>query len=301
MLEIGELHFWQYGMLPLAWHSPLSDYFMNMVQAGAGRAFLLRADGVPVSYAIALREGRGWRMVYLFTLPEHRRNGYARHLIGQLVQQLEGYLRVQIVQTNPCYEALLDCLRSMGFVVHDTSCVYSVPVDEVLWARMDELNLVRVKEFVLRGGFACIALRDCGAEIRQQLMDSTTSSFQNQLDPAELLRNPAAHVDENLSTVLVKEGSLLAYTLILRPSAGVAEMEHIAETKAEIGGGKIVAPLCATLEKMRKDPQLREMKLTISDKNQRSYQFVMEILKGVPIRTARNVSLVATAAMMKKE
>ena len=99
--------------------------------------------------------------------------------------------------------------------------------------------------------------------------------------------------------LLVKNGELLAYTLILRPSAGVAQIEHIAEAKEEIGGGKIVAPLCATLEAMRKDPQIHKMKLTISDGNQRSYQFVMEILKGLSIEETRNVSLAVTAAMLK--
>ena len=42
------------------------------------------------------------------------------------------------------------------------------------------------------------------------------------------------------------------------------------------------------------------MKLTISDGNQRSYQFVMEILKGLSIEETRNVSLAVTAAMLKQ-
>ena len=51
---------------------------------------------------------------------------------------------------------------------------------------------------------------------------------------------------------------------------------------------------------MRKDPQIHKMKLTISDGNQRSYQFVMEILKGLSIEETRNVSLAVTAAMLKQ-
>lgn len=300
MLQMEELNFLQYMLLPAEWHCPLSDYFMRMVQAGAGRAYRLCADGAPVSYAVVLREGVGWRMPYLFTHPEQRRKGYARQMIRQLAEQLDGYLRAHIIQTHPYYDAMMACLQSLGFVVNDASCVYSVEVDGRFWARMEELNLVRVKEFLLRGGLTCTPLCAAGEELRKQLMDSPRSRFENQLNPAELLRNPAAHVDEALSMLLVKNGELLAYTLILRPSAGVAQIEHIAEAKEEIGGGKIVEPLCATLEAMRKDPQIHKMKLTISDGNQRSYQFVMEILKGLSIEETRNVSLAVTAAMLKQ-
>ena len=238
-------------------------------------------------------------MPYLFTYPEQRRRGYARQLIRRLAEQLDGYLRAHIIQTHPYYDAMLTCLQSLGFVVNDASCVYSVEVDGRFWARMEELNLVRVKEFLLRGGLTCTPLCAAGEELRRQLMDSPRSRFANQLNPAELLRNPAAHVDETLSMLLVKNGELLAYTLILRPSAEVVQIEHIAEAKEEIGGGTIVAPLCATLEAMRKDLQIHKMKLTISDGNQRSYQFVMEILKGLSIEETRNVSLAVTAAMLK--
>ncbi|MGN0663233.1 MAG: GNAT family N-acetyltransferase [Faecalibacterium sp.] len=299
MLRMEELHFLHYMILPAEWHCPLSDYFMRMVEAGAGRAYQLSADGTPVSFAIVLREGVGWRMPYLFTHPEQRRKGYARQLICQMVEQLDGYLRAHIIQTHPYYDALLTGLQSLGFVVNDTSCVYSVEVDERFWARMDELKLTRMKEFLLRGGLACTSLRAAREEGRQQLMDSPHSCFENQLDPAEFLRNPAAPVDKDLSMLLTKDGQLLAYTLILRPSIGVAQIEHIAEAKEEIGGGKIVAPLCATLEAMRNDPQIQKMKLTISDGNLPSYRFVMEILKGLPIHETQNVSLAITAAMLK--
>lgn len=300
MLQMEELHFLQYMLLPEEWHCPLSDYFMRMVEAGAGRAYRLCAEGTPVSFAVVLREGVGWRMPYLFTHPEQRRKGYARQLIYRMAEQLDGYLRAHIIQTHPYYDALTTCMQSLGFVVNDVSCVYSVEVDERFWARMEELNLIRVKEFLLRGGLTCTSLRTAGAESRQQLMDSPRSPFENRLDPSELLRNPAAHVDEDLSMLLMKDGALAAYTLILRPCADVAQMEHIAEAREEIGGGKIVAPLCATLEAMRNDPQIQKMKLTISNRNLRSYRFVMEILKGLPIQETRNVSLAVTAAMLKK-
>lgn len=33
MLQMEELNFLQYMLLPAEWHCPLSDYFMRMVQA----------------------------------------------------------------------------------------------------------------------------------------------------------------------------------------------------------------------------------------------------------------------------
>jgi len=302
MLQIDELYLLQYSiLLPQSWRSPLSDYFMRLAAAGEGKAFLLRKDDAFAGYAILVAENHGWVLKYLYIAPECRRQGCAKYFIRQLVERMPQYLRIHLVESLPCFEILCSCLQKLGFRANDTSCVYAVPVDDVLWARMDELKMTRMKEMLLRGGSECVTFAKMSEDIRQQLLHSTTGEFSNTLDPAEFMRNPAARLDENLSVALVRDGKLRAYTLITRPSVGTVSVEQIAETHSDIGSGKIVAPLCETLEAMRRDPKIDHMQLTISDSNFRSYRFVMEVLKGTNIHTTKNMSVFCAPAMLKPE
>ncbi len=301
-MRIDELFLMQYfALLPKAWHSPLSDYFMRMVGNGKGKAFLLQKESVFAGYAVLLSENEGWVLKYLYIAPELRRQGCAEYFVRQLVEQMPNYLRVHLVESLPCFDALYACLQKLGFRSNDLSCVYTVPVDVVLWERMEELKMPRMKELFLRNGSECMSFAQMSEEIRQQLLHSTTGEFGNFLEPADLMQNPASYLDEDLSMVLVCDGKLLAYTLITRPAAGTVSVEQIAETHDEIGSGKIIAPLCETLEVVRRIPQITQMQLAISDSNTRSYRFVMEVLKGTEIRKTRNVSLFCSPATLKPE
>ena len=297
MLQINELYFLQYMMLfPAEWRCPLSDYYMKTADSPSGKAFVLKDNEKPVAYAILVKENEGWILKYIYTDKNRRRKGYASYLIQEIMMCTEKYLRVHILQSQPYYNALAACLNKLGFMVNDTSCVYSFAVGESLWKRMDELKLLRMKEFLLRDGSECIPFCVMSAGIREQLISSTSNSFSNTLNPDSIL-NSAENVDFSLSTVLVKDGELKAYTLITRPTKNTVLVEQIAETQSEIGSGRIVAPLCASLEAIRNTPEIKMMKFTISDRNTQSYRFVMEILKGQELNVKENSSFIITAEM----
>ncbi|MGN0618895.1 MAG: hypothetical protein ACI4J7_07720, partial [Ruminiclostridium sp.] len=138
------------------------------------------------------------------------------------------------------------------------SCVYSVAAGESLWKRMEELRLVRMREFLLRDGSECIPFCKMEDHIKNQLINSPENSFHNSLNPAQLLQNNGGNVDLEISTVLVKSGELKAYALITRPSQNTVSVEQISEVRSEIGSGKIVAPICASLEAIRRIPELQQ-------------------------------------------
>lgn len=75
--------------------------------------------------------------------------------------------------------------------------------------------------------------------IREQLINSASNSFSNTLNPAPLMLNKAENVDPTISTVLVKNGELKAYTLITRPSHNSVVIEHISVAKSESGGSSL--------------------------------------------------------------
>ena len=158
---------------------------------------------------------------------------------------------------------------------------------------------MRKKGFLLRGGAVCIPFCEMSDSIREQLINSSSNSFGNTLNPAPLLQNKSENVDSAISTVLVKNGELRAYTLITRPSCNSISVEHISEAQSEIGSGRIVAPLCASFEAIRKHPEITMMKLTISDSNKRSYRFVMRMLEGQDIGKTKNTSYIITKEMLK--
>lgn len=270
MLRVDRLYLLQYMMiLPNEWHSPLADHYMKMADSESGMAFLLSDNDMPVAYAVLNKENEGWVLNYIYTDKEKRRKNYA------------------------------SCLDKLGFIMNDTSCVYAVPVGESLWKHMDELQLQRMKEFLLRDGLKCISFCKMDSDIREQLLKSSSNHFSNSLNPEGFFKNSVENVDSAISNVLVKNGLLEAYTLITRPAINTVSVEQISEAQSKIGSGRIIAPLCASFEAIRNCPEITKMKMTISDRNTRSYRFVMEILKGQKISVTKNSSYIITAAMLK--
>ena len=270
MLRVDRLYLLQYMMiLPNEWHSPLADHYMKMADSESGMAFLLSDNDMPVAYAVLNKENEGWVLNYIYTDKEKRRKNYA------------------------------SCLDKLGFIMNDTSCVYAVPVGESLWKHMDELQLQRMKEFLLRDGSKCISFCKMDSDIREQLLKSSSNHFSNSLNPEGFFKNSVENVDSAISNVLVKNGLLEAYTLITRQAINTVSVEQISEAQSKIGSGRIIAPLCASFEAIRNCPEITKMKMTISDRNTRSYRFVMEILKGQKISVTKNSSYIITAAMLK--
>lgn len=300
MLRVDRLYLLQYMMiLPNEWHSPLADHYMKMADSESGMAFLLSDNDMPVAYAVLNKENEGWVLNYIYTDKEKRRKNYASCLIRKIVLQMGQYVRVHLIQSHPCYDAVTSCLDKLGFIMNDTSCVYAVPVGESLWKHMDELQLQRMKEFLLRDGSKCISFCKMDSDIREQLLKSSSNHFSNSLNPEGFFKNSVENVDSAISNVLVKNGLLEAYTLITRPAINTVSVEQISEAQSKIGSGRIIASLCASFEAIRNCPEITKMKMTISDRNTRSYRFVMEILKGQKISVTKNSSYIITAAMLK--
>lgn len=300
ILRVDRLYLLQYMMiLPNEWHSPLADHYMKMADSESGRAFLLSDNDRPVLYAVLNKENAGWVLNYIDTDKEKRRKNYASYLIRKIVLQMDQYVRVHLVHSHPYYDAVTSCLDKLGFIVNDTSSVYAVSVGESIWRHMDELQLLRMKEFLLRDGSKCIPFCKMGSGIREQLIKSSSNHFSNSLNPEGFLKNSVENVDLEISNVLVRDKELEAYTLITRPRVNTVSIEQIAEAQSKIGSGRIVAPLCASLEAIRNCPEITMMKMTISDQNTRSYRFVMEILKGQKMNVTKNSSYIVTAAMLK--
>lgn len=297
MKTIDELNYLQYLVLfPAEWRCALSDYYMKTADSPSGRAFVLKDDEKPVAYAVLVRENDGWVLDYIFTDKSKRRMGCAEYLIREIVSRTENYLRVHIIRSHPFFDAVSACLNKLGFSVNDTSCVYTVDVGENLWKRMDEKQLMRMKEFLLRDGSCCIPFCKMNDSIKNQLLNSPTNRFSNTLNPASVLQNNGESIDLSISTVLVKNGELVAYTLITRPTLGSISIEQVSEAQNKIGTGKIVASVCASFEAVRKIPEITRIKMTISDKNTRSYRFAMKMLKGQEINAAKNFSFIINNA-----
>lgn len=293
MMELNELSIIAYMMLDNKWRSALSSFYMNAVENGNGKAYMLSVQGEIVAYAILWPEGKGSVIKYIFTDPDKRRNGYASKLIKELAKTQKAYLRIHILHTLPSYEALSGCVRKAGFRLNDTSCVYSVEVTDAFWKRMDDLKFVRMKEFVLRDGSECISFCEMDDGIAKQLRESVGSAFQNTLNPVQFMDREEGKLDKELSYVLIKAGELQSYTLITRPQNSLACFEQIAEAKEHLVSGMILGPLCSTLENIRYNhPEITRINMTVSDSNDKSNGLILGIFEGMDIQEVRNDSYV---------
>lgn len=311
-MNIIELTYISYLFTNPEMRCALSDYYMQIVDAGGGQAFAVLNGSDICAYAVLINEGRGKVLSYICTDPNERRKGYATQLLCKIVEDSEFYIRLHILRAHPSFEAMHHMAKAAGFMLHDISNVYTCPVNEQLWHRMDELKLHKMKELFLRDGSVCKPFIKLNEVEFEQLRNSGKSSFGNSLDttvftrtvsnePSE--REKAAGVpDYNLSFALFgKDGVLRAYTLVMHPTSENVCFEHIAEAKGDIGSGSVITPLCASLERIREDASIKRMMLTISERNERSMSFTLKILKNQNLTRLQNYSLVAASHQKKNE
>lgn len=274
--------------LPPEWRTPLSDYYMKRVSEGGGKAYALSDGGSICSYAILLREERGMVLCYVYTAEELRRRRYASKLIREVISRTKGYVCANISREHSVFPAVSGLLSGLGFQISDVRDTYTVAIDGTSWERMDRLGFIKMKDFLLRDGSRCIPFAEMEPSIREQLLHSRDNAFGNALDPAPFLKQDAAKTDNQLSTVLVSGGELRGYTLVTRIAEDTVCFDQIAEAEAEIGNGSILAPLCSSLEGIRSESAITKIMMTISRKNNRSFNFVNGLVKGIGIQKKEN-------------
>lgn len=277
VMELKEMSIWDYLLLPgPAWHTGLSDYYISNSKSIV--IFGLTNDGVILSYAIIMTDFQMPILAFILTDPEQRRRGFAACLLRLIMHRLNSGLECRIQPAMQYYPEMNGLMLKLGASASLSSRVYSASVNERLWARMSELKMSRLKDLVLRGGGKCGSFQQFDTSIKDQLFASPFSAFHNSLNPNVFQSDP--HVDWKLSSAMIRNGQLCAYTLITRQGSQAVCFEQIAESSDTVGTGAVIAPLYTSLEAIRvSEPAFKLLNLQILNDNHASRSFVISILQ----------------------
>lgn len=290
-MDIRDLSFIEYYFLDKeTMRSALSDHYMYYILKGSGKAVALYEDNKIISYILLYLEKNKCKIVYICTDTSFRRKGYASKLIKELQQKYPGQICLNLSNQLPYFLALSNCVEKLGFKRSTYSNVFTVNADSNLWEKMDKLKFSQMKDFLLRDSSECVSFCEMSASVREQLMNSTKSEFNNQLDPALFLLNIGNSADEKLSTVMIKNGILCSYVLVSRPTKKTVCFEQISESQKDIGLGTVTAPLCCTLEKIKKDSEIEKLNLCILDNNSSSNNYFLSMFSKDEIKITRNIN-----------
>lgn len=291
-MEIRELSFPEYLFLDKdTMHTALSNQYMSCIVKGAGKALALYDENCQILSYILLYLGKNsCKIVYICTEPSCRNKGYATKLIQNVKETYHGEITFNITDSFPSYQILDNLVKKLGFKVATCSRVFTAYINDKYWEKMDKLKFSQMKDFLLRDGGKCISFCDMDENTKNQLMKSPSNEFHNQLNPSSFLLNLRNGLDEELSSAMVKNDVLCSYILITRLTKETVCFEQISETAAEIGLGSVTAPLCYTLEKIRKHPEIKKMNLCILDDNDKSINYFLSMFSKDELKITKNIN-----------
>lgn len=278
-MQIQEITYMQYELLlPNECKCALSNYYVSLASSG-GKIYALIQDTNIISYAIILFENTCTTIKYIFTKESERNLGHATYLIKGIlnIEKQYPFIRIHITENLSSYKTISDICGTIGFISSEKNHVFSFDLSPALWNKMDSLKLTRMKDIWLRSDFVCTSFANMSEAIKNQLVESANTSFKNSLNPKDLIQNNA-NIANDLSFVLTKDETLYAYSLVTALSFDTICIEQISETNTSIGSGIIIAPLCSTLEIVRKNQNIKRMNLAIYDSNDKSLGFVLGML-----------------------
>ena len=209
-----------------------------------GRLYCERADDTYRGFLCTETEGRTARILYAYTKPEFRGRGIFTSLAEHVVQTAEGDVRISIPERHPCFAEVDAVCRRLGFAPTESLHTFSFDrSQEGAWQRTKQAQRFDACcAWLNRSGCEAVFFADADADILRQIENSHHSSFGNQLDPAPFFRLPSKNLSYTLSCAAVKEGRVLAYSLLSQQSREAVIFEQIASASAAREPGVILLP-----------------------------------------------------------
>lgn len=295
--EFKELQVNEYYFLDRDMRTTLSDYYVSQTDCTKGITlpgfssgnccgFGLYHDNNLLSYAITIPENRTLDIVYIFTKLSERGKGLASTLVEKICSYYNGRKRIHVTDTFPAYGTVVSVALKSGFVISESSTVYSLDINEEFWQCIASRGIDRIKS---SESAECLAFKDLGEGQLEQIKNSCENEFGNVLlSPANIICNPATHIDRSLSFAYFKNKRLLAYTLITQPRPGHAVIEQIATARDYIGKGLVLYPLSASLRAAKEQGLVKKASMAIMENNEASKKLVLHILRGLNINRINN-------------
>lgn len=220
--------------------------------------------------ALALLSGVGTPyIVYLFTPPELRRQGYARIMLEKL-QKKYNSLRCSVGWERELSDKAVICalLQKSGFIADNCVNDFTVKIDDIRkWSQSSVWEKYqKYAERYRQKGWETVAFARASTEQRDYVMNSFDNDFQSELNPKKVLKK-GKKIDPDLSFILLKEHRPVAYNLITCTKNGNWVFSLASTAKKYLGNGCIFLLYLETAARLCQSFKGKKIKYYIKDEN----------------------------------
>lgn len=243
---------------------------MRMYKEG-GKVYALQKEQSILALALLSGVGTPY-IVYLFTPPELRRQGYARAMLEEL-QKNYSSLKCSVggegeVTDVTVVDALL---RKSGFVADKCVNDFAVKIDDIRkWSQSSVWEKYqKYAERYRQKGWETVAFANASVEQREYVMNSFNNDFQSELNPKKILKR-TKKINPYLSFILLKDHRPVAYNFITHSKNGNWVFSLASTAKNYLGNGCIFLLYLETATCLCQSSEEKEIKYYISDDNRAS-------------------------------
>ena len=228
----------------------LSDACVRQASEG-GRLYCERAGDSYRGFLCTETEGRTARILYAYTKPEFRGRGIFTSLAEHVVQTAEGEVCISIPEEHPCFEEVDAVCRRLGFTPTESLHTFSFDrSQEAEWqATKQAQRFDACCAWLNRSGCKAVSFADADEDILRQIRESHSSAFGNPFDPSVYFRLPSKKLSMDLSCAAVKDGTLLAYTLLSQQTRDAVILEQMASAADSRDLGAILLPFVYSVDR----------------------------------------------------
>lgn len=224
------------------------DFAVKNAVETNGKLLILYDDISPMGLLCCSLENRCFRITYAFTCKRYRKKGVFKTLLSYMKKSSCFPIKVTISQTHKCYHFLQPLLLRSGFKLNSSCIVYECkPEDYGNWKVYMDSTGNKLNAMLKRNGFECVSFQNAPVNILDEIYYSGESDFDNPLPVRPFFDFPSRRMDPCMSFAAVKDGHLVAYSLVSRPGKYSAVFEQTSVSEKYRGTGVILLPFSESM------------------------------------------------------
>lgn len=252
MCNIIEIQFVDYALLYGEERRAYSDFAVKNALTSGGRVYSMIEKEVAVGYICVLCEPNINTITYAYTTETHRNQGVFSKLVAFVIENFNKPIRVSISTNIPAFMCVKHICQKYGFVMGNKCVVYSANAsDFVKWEQYMQKTGDRLVAYLEKQGYTTISFENAQECVLKQVYDSEKSGFANKLSVRPFFENTDKCLDKKASYIAVKNGDVVAYTLITKPDKNSFVFEHISVAEEYYGSGCILLPFAKSMERFK--------------------------------------------------
>ncbi len=258
----------------------INDYVTGCAKRAYEKGFILSltSDGIPSGFLCAQDEGSCIYIEYVFTIPSQRNKGVCTSLIMSTLSRTDGPVRLSVSSKCPDGAVMKHIVTGLGFYSKQQLRI-SVCTNEssAVWNRFMEEKGNTLCDVLKRQGITTERFDNAAPGVLEQIYNSCFNEYRNVLDPRSFFDIRARNLLYDMSYLAVKDGKVIAYTLVTKADSRSVVFEQISASSSYIGSGAVLLPFASAIGSFY-DSGMRYALYAMADDNIRAGKFRNKIL-----------------------